>query len=133
MSASTVLATEITEHTNDMVAEENEMSSVDLISTGDYSGYDILDEEKDLISKNDLVWVKTKKEIWRGRVLLIPYSKNKEYREYLKIKWIDTRKEDRILIKNVSPNYYKKEYQCPRNSTLMEHTWRKQFTILPLK
>ena len=75
------------------------MSSDDLISTGDYSDYNILDEEKDPISKNDLVWVKTKKEIWRGRVLLIPYSKYKEYREYLKIKWIDTRKENRILIK----------------------------------
>ena len=37
------------------------MSSDDLISTGDYSDYDILDEEKDPISKNDLVWVKTKK------------------------------------------------------------------------
>ena len=61
MSASTVLATEIPEHTNDMVAEGNEMSSDDLISTGDYSDFNILDEEKDLISKNDIVWVKTKK------------------------------------------------------------------------
>ena len=34
------------------------MSSGDLISTGDYRDYDILDEEKDPISKNDLVWVK---------------------------------------------------------------------------
>ena len=59
------MATEITEHTNDMVTEGNEMSSDDLISTGDYSDDDILDEEKDLISKNDLVWVKTKKEIWQ--------------------------------------------------------------------
>ena len=104
-----------------------------MISTGDYSDYEILDEEKDPISKNDLVWVKTKKEIWRGRVLLIPYRKNKEDREYLKIKWIDTRKDNRILVKNVSLNYSKKEYQCPHNSTLMEHTWRKQFTISPLK
>ena len=61
LSDSTVVATEITEHTNDMVAEENEISSDDLISTGDYSDYNILDEEKDLISKNDIVWVKTKK------------------------------------------------------------------------
>ena len=59
------MATEITEHTNDMVAEENEMSSDELISTGDYSDYDILDEEKDLISKNDIVWVKTKKNMER--------------------------------------------------------------------
>ena len=83
------------------------MSSDDLIITGDYSDFDIFDEEKDPISKNDLVWVKTKKLIWRGRVLLIPYSKNKEDREYLKIKWINSRKEDTILIKNVSLNYSK--------------------------
>ena len=72
------MATEITEHTNDMVAEENHMSSDDLIRTEDNSDYDILQEEKDLISENDQVWVKTKKEIWRGRVLLIPYSKKKK-------------------------------------------------------
>ena len=60
-----------------MVEERKLMSSGDLISTGDYIDYDILDKEKDPVSKNDLVWVKTKKEIWRRRVLLIPYSKNK--------------------------------------------------------
>ena len=60
MSASNVLTTEITEHANDMVAEGNEMSADDLISNGDYSDYNILDEEKDLISKND-IWSKLKK------------------------------------------------------------------------
>ena len=98
LSASNFVATELTEHAYDMAEEGKEMSSDDLISTGDYSDYDILDEEKDTISKNDPVRVKTKKEIWRGRVLLIPYSKNKEDREYLKIKWIDTWKENRFLI-----------------------------------
>ena len=49
----------------------------------------------------------------RGRVLLIPYSKKKEDREYLKIKWIDTQKEERILIKNVSLNYSKKRVALP--------------------
>ena len=53
------------------------MSSDDLIITGDYSDYDIFEEEKDSISENDIVWVKTKKETWRGRVLLIPYSQKK--------------------------------------------------------
>ena len=37
------------------------MSSDDLISTGDYSYYDILEEEKDYIFENYVVWVKTKK------------------------------------------------------------------------
>ena len=54
------------------------MSSDDLTITGDYSYYNILEEEKDTISKKDDVWVKTKKkERWRGRVLLIPYRKKK--------------------------------------------------------
>ena len=61
-----------------MVEEGKEMSSDDLIITGDYSDYDILDEEKDLNSKNDIVWVKAKKEIRRGRLLLIPYRKKKK-------------------------------------------------------
>ena len=53
------------------------MSYDDLISTGDNSDYDILEKEKDYISKNDFIWVKTKQKIWRGRVLLIPYSKKR--------------------------------------------------------
>ena len=105
LSDSTLVATQLTENADDMVEEGKEMSSDDLISTGDYSDYDILYEEKDPISKNDLVWVKTKQKIWRGRVLLITYRKYKEDREYLKIRWIHTRKEERITIKNVSLNY----------------------------
>ena len=41
------------------------------------SNYDILEEEKDTISENNDVWVKTKKETCRRGVLLIPYSKKK--------------------------------------------------------
>ena len=44
-----------------MVEEGKEISSDDLISTGDYSDYNILEEEKDTITKNNDVWVKTKK------------------------------------------------------------------------
>ena len=57
----------------------------------------------------------------------------KEDSEYLKIKWTNSRKEDRIFIKNASLNYSKKEFWCPHNITLMEHTWRKQSMISPLK
>ena len=58
LSAYTLVATQLTENSDDMVEEGKEMSSDDLISTGDYSDYDILYEEKDLISENDIVWVK---------------------------------------------------------------------------
>ena len=43
-----------------MVDEEKEMSSDDLTVTGDYSDYNICEEEKDTIAEKDDVWVKTK-------------------------------------------------------------------------
>ena len=49
----------------------------DLTIPSDYSDYNILEEEKETRSKNDEVWVKTKKEICMERLLLIPYSKKK--------------------------------------------------------
>ena len=77
LSTSTLVARQLTENVDDIVDEEKEMFSDDLSITGDYIDYDILEEEKDTISEKNDVWVKTKKEIWRGRVLLIPYSKKK--------------------------------------------------------
>ena len=59
--ACNLVTTLLTENADDMVEDGKEISSDDLISTGDYGDYNILDEEKDPISKNDLVRVKTKK------------------------------------------------------------------------
>ena len=61
LSTSTLVARHLTEHPYDMVDAEEEMSSEDLTITGDYSDYNILEEEKDTITKNDDVWFKTKK------------------------------------------------------------------------
>ena len=38
------------------------MAFDDFTITGDYSGYDILEEEQETISSNDTAWVKTKKD-----------------------------------------------------------------------
>ena len=102
------MAIQLTENPDDMVDTEEEMSFDELTITGNYSDCDLLEEEKETITENDNVWVKTKK-IWRWILLLIPYNK-KEYSEHLKIKWKVSRKEDRILIKNVSLNYSKKSF-----------------------
>ena len=59
------MATKLTEIADDMLEEGKEMSSDNLISTGDYSDYDILEEEKDSISKNDFVWVLKKNNMER--------------------------------------------------------------------
>ena len=58
-----------------MVDKEEEMSSEDLTITGGYSYYGILEEEKDTITENDNVWFL--KQIWRGILLLISYSKKR--------------------------------------------------------
>ena len=54
---------QLTENQDDMVDAEKGMSSEDLTITGNYSNYDILEEEKVTITKNNNVWVKTKQEI----------------------------------------------------------------------
>ena len=57
LSTSTLVARQLTENPYDMVDVEEEMSYEDLTITGDYSDYDILEEEKDTITENDDVWV----------------------------------------------------------------------------
>ena len=49
-----------------MVDAEELMSSEDLIITGDYSDYDILEGEKYTINENNNVWVKKKKKYGEG-------------------------------------------------------------------
>ena len=61
LSTSTLVVRQLTENPYDMVDVEEEISYEDLTITGDYSDYDILEEEKDTITENDDVWVKTKK------------------------------------------------------------------------
>ena len=56
----------ITETPDESIDTEEEMDFDDFTIPGDYSDYDILEEEKETIFKNYEVWVKTKKEIWRG-------------------------------------------------------------------
>ena len=61
LSTCTLVARQRTKNADDMVEEGKEISSDDLTITGDYSDHDILEEERDTISENDDVWVKTKK------------------------------------------------------------------------
>ena len=55
------MARKLTENPNEMVDKEEKMYFEDLNITGNYSDYDILEEEKETITENDNVWIKTKK------------------------------------------------------------------------
>ena len=74
LSTSDSVARKLTENPDGMVDTEEEMSFEDLNITVNHNDHNILEEEKETITKNYDIWVKTKKGIWRGRILLIPYS-----------------------------------------------------------
>ena len=63
-----------------------------------YGFYGKLDEH---ITEDSIVWVNTKKTIWEGRVIKIPFSEKSEDSKHLKLIWINTKKEERVLIKKI--------------------------------
>ena len=69
---------------------------------GDYSDHKVLEEEQETVYLNDIVGAKLKKAIWKVIVIQIPYSINEEDSERLKIKCLDSQKEERVIINNVS-------------------------------
>ena len=55
------MARKLTGDPDDMLDKEEEMSFDDLTFTGNYSDYDIVDDEKETLTENDEFWVKTRK------------------------------------------------------------------------
>ena len=53
------VAREMTETSDENVDTEDEINFDDLTIPGDNRGYNFLEEEKETISKNEEVWVKT--------------------------------------------------------------------------
>ena len=72
---------------------------------GNDSYYDILEEKHETISLNNIAWVKVWDKIWKGKVMKIPFSDRKEDSKYLKIKWLDTRMEEKVLTSYISLDY----------------------------
>ena len=59
LSASASVARQLTENLDTNVDTEEEIDFYDLTITGNYSDYNILDKEKETITKNYNVWVKS--------------------------------------------------------------------------
>ena len=62
--------------------------------------YDIFENEDKINTEGSIVWVNTNNLFWEGRVIKINYSDFPHDSNYLKLIWINTKKEDRFLIKN---------------------------------
>ena len=67
--------------------------------------YDIFGDLDEHITEDSIVWVNTKKTIWEGRVIKIPFSEKSEDAKHLKLIWVNTKTEEGVLIKNIPKEY----------------------------
>ena len=91
---------ETTDSVNITVNNEEFGGNVDLEDI-----YDIYDDLDEHITEDSIVWVNTKKTIWEGRVIKIPFIEKSEYAKHLRLIWINTKKEERVFIKDCSKEY----------------------------
>ena len=63
----------MTEPSVETIDTEKDTCFDDLTITGDYSDYDVLEEEQETISLNYIVWFKVKNEICQGGLIQTPY------------------------------------------------------------
>ena len=68
---------------------------------------DIFENNKQTITINFILWVNMINQFDKGKVFIIPFSYLESGDNILKVKCINTKKEDRVLIKNVSVDYKK--------------------------
>ena len=64
--------------------------------------YDIFENKVEVISDGSIVWVNNDKTICEGRVIEIYFSDLPEYAKHLKFIWMNTKNEDRVLIRKCS-------------------------------
>ena len=91
--------------------------------------YDIYDNEEGIITEDSIVWVNTNKNIWEGMVIKIYFSDVPENAKHLKLIWIDTKKEESILLIKKSKEYKQKGYLYQLRDTRMEGLWINQCWI----
>ena len=70
--------------------------------------YNIFSNEEEIIPEDPIVWINNNKTIWEVRVIKIPFSGLPEDSNYLKLKWNNTKKKNRVLIINCSKEYKQK-------------------------
>ena len=91
---------------NKKVGKDFDLDELDESTCYDDKYYDIFDNEDEIITEDSIVWVNTNKTIWEVRVVKIPFSDVPEDAKHLKLIWINTKKENRFLIKNCSKEYH---------------------------
>ena len=55
--------------------------------------YDIFENQDEIITEDSIIWVNTNKTIWEGKVIKIPYSDLLQDYNYMKLIWINKKKE----------------------------------------
>ena len=67
--------------------------------------YGIFYKGEEIITEGSIVWVNTNKNIWEGRVIKNTFSDLREDAKHSKLIWINTKREDRVFIRNCSKEY----------------------------
>ena len=68
------------------------------------------------------------KAIWQGIAMKIRYSDTECEANYLKIKWLENKIEDTVLMRNVSVQYIQRKGQMPLRNIFVGITWKNQFS-----
>ena len=92
--------------------------------------YDIFDKEQEIITEDLIVWVNTNKTIWEGRVIKIHFSDVPDDAKHLKLIWINTKREERVLIKNCSKEY--KDKRIPISINRYKYGGDKEKSVLDI-
>ena len=85
------------------------------------SVYDIFDNDQNKITLHSKVWFKTNKANWKCMVIRIPHRDLECDANYLRIKWIENKAEDTVLIK-----YLKKRFSIGTQSISVGLIWKNQ-------
>ena len=75
------------------------VSEFDASTCSGDSVYEIFDNNDEIIVEDSTVWVNTNDTIWEGKVIKITYCDLRQDSNNLKMICINTKKEERILIK----------------------------------
>ena len=78
--------------------DRNLVSGFDRYTCSGDSICDIFENKYEIITENSIVWFNTNKSICQGKVIKIPSGDFPHYYNHLKLIWMDTKKEDKVLI-----------------------------------
>ena len=90
--------------------------------------HNIFDKEEEIITEGSIVWVNNNISTREGKVVKITFSDVPEDAKHLKLLWINTKREDRVLVKKCSKEY--KHKRIPISTKRYKDGWAMEKSVL---